>query len=244
MGGAAYVIYGDLNPSRLDPLPRKQSLIDKLLGRQFFDETKSTDQGRCTMTEVPPGDMARRLTDAFESFLKARMTDFWPATRTALDYLKSISPKVYLRGEKRDGADETDWYVQLTFKGCAGMAEVSAQLAYHWAEIWVQHDIQKITEEILVPEGFTPKLKLEIDENPGIFIPVGDARYALYASVWMDDGGVPSFELDQSNLEGREDDGEGLLEEVQDRLGSLVADGKCRCQLCMPDYKPDQLISF
>jgi hypothetical protein len=48
-------------------------------------------------------------------------------------------PSLYCWGEREAGSD-TRSYVQLGFSGCAGMAEVSATVAGHWAAAWIREE--------------------------------------------------------------------------------------------------------
>jgi hypothetical protein len=240
MGGTAYLIHGDLDPSRLEPVPRHRTLIDRLRGRQRYDETTYSDYGRSTFIDVPPGEISPQIIAGFNDFLAEQLTTPWSATRSLLDYLRMGYPKIYLRGEKPNDSDETDWYVQLSFSGWVGMAEVSARLAAHWAELWVQRDIERIARTILRPDGFTVKRELPTYNDPETIVPVGTAEYGVYASFALRGRERDDVEVDGSMLETQEDEGESLLADIEAQLGPLMADGKCRCQHCMPDYSPAQ----
>jgi hypothetical protein len=69
------------------------------------------------------------LAARFRAFLAREIPTPHDASTQTLDYLdiKGI-PSLYLRGEREKGG-EPEWYVQLGFSGCAGMAEVSAAAA-------------------------------------------------------------------------------------------------------------------
>ena len=74
----------------------------------------------------------------FRKFLAGRMPEPNEASSDTLTYLAIDGiPSLYLRGE-REAGKEPVWYTQFGFSGCAGMAEVSAAVAFHWAAAWVR----------------------------------------------------------------------------------------------------------
>lgn len=243
MGGAAYLIHGTLDPMRVDSGPRQKTLLGRLLGCFGVRARKQVaDLGTHQVITLPPGRLGQQLKKGFLQFLSEQIPSPWPATKEFLDYLKSLGMTVYLRGEQKQESDEIDWYVQLTFSGCGGMAEVSAELAHHWADIWVRKNIQQINETILQEEGFTGLIDSPSSLNDVTFVPVGKPNYSVYAAGTLVDGEPPGFDVDESYLLSAsatpEDDETELLADMQAQLGKMMADGQCRCQLCMPDYQP------
>jgi hypothetical protein len=188
--------------------------------------------------------LSEQIVHAFQRFLALRICNPWHATKTFLEYLQSGTTRVYLRGEKSHEKDDTNWYVQLSFSGCGGMAETSAELAYHWAELWVQHDIQRINDTILQPEGFTAYRQLQRVDDPISFVPVGTPEYSVYAAVSLRSDEQKEFDVDASVLEIQEDLGDGFLAKIREQLSGMMADGNCRCQLCMPDYSPVDTVAI
>jgi hypothetical protein len=51
---------------------------------------------------------------------RARLPTPSSGTTVVLDYLKEIEPTVYVRGLKQRSRPEPEFYVQITFSGCAG----------------------------------------------------------------------------------------------------------------------------
>ena len=240
MGGAACIIPGVLLEERLAPMPRKKSLLDKLLGRRRYDKPVYSDFGDKTFIEVPPGDLPRKLTTRFKEYLSERLDKKWPATESFFEYL---FPRVgfsvidvFLRGEKT--AEVTQWYVQISFSACAGMADVSALLASHWAEIWVKDDFAYISENIMKPEGFNASDELEPFDEAVRYVPVGTDELSVYAAFYpaADADNTSEFEIDCAWLEQHDDEDELMLD-LRNKLELVMADGQCRCQLCMPQYE-------
>jgi hypothetical protein len=216
--------------------------MDRILGRQRYVSLAESDPGAAYgFVDVPPGPLAALMQD-FREFLDATITQPWDASRATLDYLDDRVMSLYLRGERGPETLEIQWYIQLTFSGCAGMAEVSAELAAHWAGIWYERCAAAIRAQSLEAFGFVPDEQVGVDQNR--FVPVGALGYALYVGdrSWTPDEehrGSRLFELDGASLD--------LLSERQalaksrhldEQCGPAMEDGRCRCQLCMPEYQP------
>ena len=241
MGGTAYLIHGDLDPARIDSGPQQKTFTEKLLGfLEFRHRPQVVDLTSSTLIELPPGRIAG-IVPAFREFVIQRFNLAWPATTSFLDMLNMT---VSLRGEPSASQKQVDWYVQLSFPSGAGTAEVTSQLAWHWAEIWVRNHLQDINKTYLQTEGFTASLdrRDQADDLP-LFVPVGQ-DYQVYAALHLMEGESPEFELDECVTEFLDDDGEELMNHIQNQLGDLMADGQCRCQMCMPDYQKADSISL
>tara|TARA_R110002095_G_scaffold210061_1_gene197040 strand:+ start:4955 stop:5692 length:738 start_codon:yes stop_codon:yes gene_type:complete len=245
MGGTSYIICGELEPTRIESGPRQKTLVQKLLSCLGVRQHKHVSDFDSSFITLPPGGLVQ-IAPAFRRFLAHEFRSPWPATKTFLDYLKMGFPVIYLRGEKEHEKTDTTWYVQVAFSGCAGVAQTSSKLAFHWLEIWLKNNIQQLNETILKPEGFTANLELkQMTEDPlTTFVPVGTEKYGIYACVTFAEGKLPEFNIDESAYEFRDDDGEELFAEIRNQLGELMSDGQCRCQMCMPDYQPMNSISL
>lgn len=245
MGGQACLIWGHMAEEAIKPLPAKRSWLDKILGRQRFREKEVMELPNGTrLIEVPVGDL-ELLGEDFAQFLARRISQPWAATQAFLDYLSMDVVSIQVRGEHDPETPGPDWYVQITFSGCAGLAEVSAELGGHWAETWFREECDRISQRFLLPFGFVPG---DIRPMPGTnprFLPLGQAGYALYVGEGDADPeweGPKRFELDASATEALALDGHlSSLQILDERFGPLMADGKCRCQLCMPDFHSDEL---
>jgi hypothetical protein len=235
MGGTAYVIHGTLDQARAWPVPRKKSLLDKLLGRQQYDTPSYVESTESTIVEVPPGELEPALIRAFRQFLEREIASPWEATSMFYSYL-DFGMHVYLRGQSPDGTSIADWFVQISFSGCAGMAEISAELGYHWVHLWIERTLAEITESVLQPRGFMPNGRPQYMGDPVTFLPIGEYGYALYGTRYSTEHETYSA-LDQGVLEGfEEEEVQRLLQTITSEWGALMSDRQCRCQLCMPEF--------
>lgn len=241
MGGSAYQIFGALDEHHLEQRPIKKTVIDMLLGRQRYIEPKQFKMGNTTMFEIPAEELAPLKTEFF-NFLRKAMPTPWRATTGTFDYLDLDIMTIYMRGDGIQGAKDIKWYLQLTFSGCAGMAQVSSDVAAHWAEIWFKAERTTI-EERLERFGFRPE-ENPPDEGPDLlFFPLPESGYAEYSSEQQEmfikeqEYGF-HFSFDSAIEEAEPDQGLALLQRLETDYASLMTDGKCRCQLCSPDFVP------
>jgi hypothetical protein len=193
------------------------------------------------MYEVPAGEL-NPLKNEFISFLRKAMPTPWRATTVTFEYLDMDIMTIYMRGDRAAGAQEINWYLQLTFSGCAGMAQVTSDVAAHWAEIWYQAEKSKIQERLTM-FGFHPK-EHPCDEGPApLFVPMPEGGYAEYSGesqemFFHEREYSFHFSFDSAIEEVEPDQGLALLQRLETSYAPLMADGKCRCQLCAPDFKP------
>jgi len=206
--------------------------------------------------------LQKALRASFARFLDEEIPEPWVATRILRkNYLRPISFAIYLRGQRDKPNQPYYHYVQLSFSGCAGMADTSSALAAHWAEVWCKKRTEFIETELLRP------YQLEPTENPALvlepeetFIPAGEYGYASFVpakyrakqdadderpvcffmvdACWheahyagLGDGANIDFEFDVVNTLNRE-------------YAELMSDGRCRCQLCMPEFDATRLDQF
>ncbi len=240
MGGTAYLIYGNIEAELLQPKPIKQNVFDKLLTRQRYKKPKQFSFGDVVITELTAKEL-KPLKNDFRDYLKLRMPHPWEATKTIYEYLDVGIMDIYLRGEKQ-GASSEKWYIQINFSGCAGMGEVSASVACHWADIWYRARQQELKRDYLEPLGFHPEALIQKQETESIFIPLSEGGYAMYLRepqefYLSEQKELCHFEIDAAVTEGLHDEGMQLLTELENRYKGLLIDGKCRCQLCMPSFK-------
>lgn len=235
MGGTGLLIYGSVSPERLEPKPVPRTLLDRLLGRTRRVGPKVMPMGRSELTQVDATELAP-LIERYRAYLARRLPEPHEATRQILEYLELDNiPSRYVRGDREPGS-EIRWYVQLGFSGCSGMAEVSAAVACHWAAGWIRQELPLVQREILAPFGFQADLS-QTFEDPDRFLPVaalGYLRYVLPEERALGDG---LFELDHAVVEAVED-AETTLAERAAGYDALMADGRCRCQLCDPGFTP------
>jgi hypothetical protein len=247
MGGTAFLIWGEISENRLQPVPIKRSILDRILGRTRHQEPKITDFGPgAKLFDLPCGELDR-LPGDFMNFLKERLPEPCEASKAFFDYASPAVMSVFVRGEQNREKPQPDWYVQFMFSGCAGTAEISAELGSHWAEIWYRECRQRITQEYLDPFGFFPDDD-RIDQGPPrTFLPVGRLGHGMYVGNQTSDldpecPGSKFFEFDAYLMETFIPESElGKLAELDADYASLMSDKRCRCRLCMPDFDPSSL---
>ena len=249
MGGNAFLIWGDLDTQKLSMIAAKKSILDKILRRKkFLRPEEILHWPEQTIFEVKNIDMDELIND-FQDFVHQKVPNPWASTQAFLDYMNMKIISVYLRGEQDPDQSEPEWYIQFTFSGCAGTAEISAELSCHWAEIWFQENRERLEQDHLLPIGFKPNNKREDNLATPTFIPVGHLGYAMYMRhnqvendpEWP---GSQMFELDASITEALDENEElPLLDCLDDLFGPLMSDNKCRCQFCMPGLDPVSLLT-
>ena len=235
MGGSAFLVHGTVSETRLAAVAPPRSFLDRWLQRAPKPALRETDLGKYRLVDV----QCRELDVLFQDFLgfvHERMSEPWPATRFIFDYLMMRGVfTIYLRGEAQGHAAPSEYYLQFTFSGCAGEAQVTSELATHWAQIWYGASEERLAADYLVPFGFQPRPAAREENERYVFIPVGDAGYARFlGSVSPGDGGMTSgqlFDVDPSLEQGLD------LAAFSREFGPLMSDGTCRCQLCSPEYR-------
>jgi hypothetical protein len=238
LGGSALLIYGVPSANLLTPRPAPRSLTDRMLGRHPVSGPTETPIGRDRVMLEIPSDPLRPLADHFHAFVKGAFDDPWPSTKNILDYLALDVITTYLRGD-RSGEGEPSWYFQMMFSACAGMADTSAEVGVHWAEIWYRRSAEELASKYFLPFGFTPQ-RVNATGPEKRFVPLGEWGYAL-----MRDEEDPTdldsnnesryFELDYSARETFA--GVDLTpewQELDEGLSDVRAAGLCLCQLCAP----------
>lgn len=229
MGGAAVQIMGSLDARRLEePRGFFAKLFRSRPPREF-----SVGRDR-TMIDLPCKDL-RILEVEFQNFLRAELPSPWLASKSVLDYLGTGTTDIHLRGERQDGG-EASWYVQVTFSGCAGLAQTSADIAAHWADIWFQRHRDQIGA-LLQLRGFTPTGVEPVTEEQ-TYLPIGESGYAGFSREgWGPKDEVPThFSFDAAVNETNDAEAQRLSAQLESKFRRLMSDGRCRCQLCEPAF--------
>ncbi len=242
MGGNAFLIWGKLAEASLQPEPIERTLMDRIMGRQRFNKPAVMDLGGGRRMIDLPADKYQVLAEDFQQFLRNRMPEPWPATQAFMDYLRIGVMSIYVRGEQSPEVSAPEYYIQISFSGCAGMGEVSSELGAHWAEIYYRESHERLKNEYLNHYGFVPDDVKMAETFERQFLPVGRLGYALYVGGHVENPdleweGSRLFELDASISDSFFERGELSALRALDSYGLLMADGKCRCQLCMPDLE-------
>jgi hypothetical protein len=239
VGGYAAIIKGTVAESALRPRPTRRGLLDRILGREKTAgpvEQRASDGA--ALIELPAEDWLP-LAAEFGGFLRRSMPAPWEATRMFLEYLAIPALEVRVRGARGAGAASPVWTLEFSFSGCAGMAEISAELGSHWVEKWFEREGVRIQAELLSAPGFQAE-PLAAPSSP-VFVAFEGLGYARR----FDDAPDPEwegsriFEFDYSQTEMLEQAGElESLRALDEKFGGVGADGGCRCQLCSPQSTP------
>ena len=240
MGGSALLIYGRVAEELLKERPRPRSLADRLLGRRPVAKPEWMQVGKSQRMIDLPADAFAPIGKAFREHVATRFQPRWTATESVIGYLDLGITEVYLRGD-REGDGEPEWYVQVSFSGCAGMAEVSSELAAHWADRWFRSEGDRITENLLRPHGFEPNGRTQAIGSGEPFVPMGVAGYAIYhAEPREADPDLPMesryFDIDFSAVDTLSEDERGdVMQKLDAELPPLLPRGPCCCQWCAPE---------
>lgn len=218
MGGAAFIVYG----KRITP-EKKDSFLKKILGKKEDSEKVSESVVR---------ELQSSLVEYIETSIKVKSI----STIAVINYIKEIrNISCYIR------KTENREYFQMGYSGCAGMTEVSAEVAVHWAEKWFTYKKDKI-EEIIKNEGFL--ISSECESHEAYFVPAGEAGYALsvlnidskkaYApgNIFLTD----IFEVDNYVYEIMpEEKYVEMMKEINLKYRDAVINKKCLCDICISE---------
>ena len=227
MGGAAIEISLEIDAGLVERgRSRKRSLLSRLFGRS----PKPDDPVDLNPVLKP---LREALAADFKSFVRKAMPQPWEATETFYNYLDPECKHSCLRitADPSPSGGKHAGRLSLYFSGWAGMAESSAYLASHWAESWFQREGSRIAAELLVPEGLSVTSAPE-GMGESAFIPAGKYGYAFYNGP--EDEYPHHFNTDECFAHG--DKAETVSDFLDERCADLMRDGRCRCQLCMPDF--------
>jgi hypothetical protein len=241
MGGSALLIYGTVSNALLEPRPIPRSLVSRLLRKSAATAPEWRQIGSSRRLMSLPASGLEKLGDEFRRSVKRRFNRPWAATSAVIDYLGLGVIEVHLRGDRIDES-APDWYVQLNFSGCAGMAQIASEVATHWAERWYHEESARIVSTLLAPHGFEPNGRTGGAAEAPVFVPVGAAGYAVYMpnpryDPDFDSSRVQHFDVDASALEALDEETQAeLLRRLDSELRPLIPEEQCCCQWCSPDF--------
>jgi hypothetical protein len=183
--------------------------------------------------EILPGSLEQDLVSDFKKWLLHELGAPSRASGVVLEYLEYGGPSIYVRGLQRSAESEPSFWIQVSFSGCAGEAQVSADVAAHWAACWHRARRDDIRDAYLLRFGFTPEPDdAHADPDPP-FLPGGDLGYLEFTPLDSRERyRMPMFVLDHAIEEAFA--GHPCLEDMESRFARFMTDGKCRCQLCEP----------
>ena len=244
MGGCAFLIHGSLIAGVAPSASDRPSLFGRLFGKSTRTHVAVASVPAQATQEIPVGDLGKKLRNSFRKFFKNRFREPWAATKTIFSYI-DMSHNTYVRADGANNGQLPKWYVQINFSGCSGMAEVSAELASHWASIWFAEQRDEIIRASLAPFGFEANSEKDKWIEDLRFLPIGNLGYAQFlspAKVAELKNQASRFEIDCSIRETfSESDLESFLGDLDSKYATLFNDGKCRCQLCSPDLDEEQI---
>lgn len=202
--------------------------------------------------EAVIGEVASAIREDLRGFIERAMPEPWEATRSICkQYLfsRSFAPvRIGVRHNLDEDPSDRQARVAFTLSGCAGAALVSAWLGAHWIEIWFQREHERIRT------GLLPRLGLKLvesveslacDSEQICFFPANMYCYARFDSEGFSEDDKEPFQhfyLDGCWSEGDDDASANAVKQfLTDRFTDLMRDGRCRCQLCCPDFDANQL---
>lgn len=239
MGGSAILVFGNVDLPLLKNRPVEQSVFQKLLGikkHASLKETRINDQ--LTIVEIENRPL-HGLRDDFKKYILRTIPRPHSASGQIIAYLNMKTMTIYLRANK--SPEKTDWHVQFSFSGCAGMAETSAELCAHWIEIWLQEE-RDLISDTLFKNGF--QVHDQKDSPSGYcFIPFekyGYGRILRKDEIYggEDYEGSRYLAFDQGSLESIPDKELSGMKELDHKYQKYIIENKCRCQICEPNFMP------
>jgi hypothetical protein len=242
----AHLIHGKLNEelalSRTPPLGFWRRVRGKGPKGPVYRQDRHKHE--MVLVEVSTGSLREELLEAFLRFIDVRVPDPNPATRVVLDYLRLEVFSVHLRKNVLSFDPNGSWYAELTFSGCGGRSEVSAQVCSHWMETWWRLRSDDLQRTFFAPFGFQADERQPPAQFAPRFLPSRSYGYAMRTNLapppedptWV---GPRLLEFDAAVVEKlRDKNMRRRLRQFEDEHAGVLDDGRCRCQLCDPAFLP------
>jgi hypothetical protein len=186
----------------------------------------------------------------FRRFLNSQIKTPWAATRVIYDYLFDLDHTIAIRGEQANGTDAIRYTIDVVFSDCAGAATVSAEVAWHWMNRYLETQANHLNDTILSRFGlladFSTRPDRLADTECSLYLPTREYGYAAFRPTTEcsdvqseEDAEYESslFSLNGSWYELLDPD--ELKHELcwlESKGATLLNNGRCHCQLCMPDF--------
>lgn len=174
-------------------------------------------------------DLARALTTEWIAWLRGRLEPPSESSAIVLRYLSDIPVRISLRGLRGKSEPDFSHWIQFSFSGCAGMAQTSASVSAHWADCWYRQEHAAISDRILRPAGITNRPPGNDETAYPLFMPAGSLGY-IACEVLDDAERRLECAVDESLALAH--DGDERLDRLDALAAPLMADRRCRCQLC------------
>ena len=226
MGGYSHIIEGVIREEALKPKTSDKGFWGRLFGGAKRDRIHRNSFGDSVLIDVPCRGLSKRVHDHFISYLRQKLPQPNEATASIFDYLDIAKTDVYIRGEEKSGS--CSWSTQVSFSGCAGMADVSAEVCSHWAAIWTEEHLEDFVKPLLSEYGFEVNEQDEKSQIDYSFIRVKIDGQHSYAAIESDG----SIGLDGSFYEYLAEDYEQFDKRMQELYGHKASLKECECQLC------------
>lgn len=238
MGGAVFEFPITPSTQMLERARRqKRTLLSRLLGGR--DSTHAPEAHLSPL--VRP--IQKHLIEDFRHWLSRVVPRPWEATESVQkSYLMLVRAEDISFARRTEGEHRGQWVACCRLSGCAGMAECSSWLVSHWLVTWFRGERERIGRELLGPAG----VQIGQGEPEGMitdetFLPIGPYGYAMFHPGLVDadepeDGEFGPFELDGAIGEADPVVADALRRFLRSRFTGLMRDGRCRCQICMPEF--------
>lgn len=214
MGGAAYIIYGEYKAE-----DEKNGIINLFFRKKSKKE--QTEDMICNELKI-------NFIEFLEDIVKSN------SSQVIKNYIREKGIiKCKIEKKEKD-------YISIYFSGCAGMTQVSANVASHWADYWYTNK-KEIIGEILKKYNFKISGVTENVSDKNIFVPAEDAGYAEliieegqekeYLDSFIFETAI--FETDEAYLEtSDEKEFLKLNRELNQKYGKILKNRKCLCEVC------------
>jgi hypothetical protein len=244
MGGMLTRLSGQFDESKKIPIPLEKTLLDRILFRQRYEKPIRQKFQDFTYIKIQNTQLSNEITKKFISFLNATISIPSEATKAILDYLLLGVMSTAITGEEKN--DKTDWFVSFSFSGCAGMAEISAELCCHWVERWFEAKSDELIPIFKSANFECSKINFDNPQNYS-FMEVGTRKHGFYSSLFPEEDGSVTYEVDGSvyeTFDGFEE--EDFEEKFQSKMRATYGNNKmeCKCQLCSPEFIQNLTLSF
>ena len=220
MGGTSITIHGAFDDA-------------KATGAETYDQSDGS-----RVIDVAPKMLTKSVLNAFSSFVNSNAVPLWPASKELMQYL-TIGLTAGMRGESPSAHLPTTWQAYLLFSGCAGMSQTSSEVSEHWFRKWNAHRPNELPS-IFQSFGFQVD-SINMIHDPYTYLPTNNVGYASFfpgaqGSATEDDPWAGPFNVDQAYCDHLDDGGLSILQQLESAYRKTMNDGKCRCQLCCPEF--------
>jgi len=205
----------------------------------FFAKLKGIKVGKIIETETHVAIIEPKLETLkkeFLNFIHKKCPEPWSSTEYILSsYLSMRSiPEFIIQEVKNDQANE-DWVFAAAFNSCGEASSVSSMVALHWFAAFTIEEHSKI-KEILASSHFRMNETIPEPVNQPVFLPLKNDGYVKFhdkSHCENDSCGCENFDFDETVYNQISDE---TLHALNTHGVEIMKDGKCKCQICSPDF--------